>query len=623
MMYSIKLLTIFILSLFLNFKETNGFVKSLLKSPPLMNKEDTFWTNRPLPDIAIASYRNLSISLSRTLKVPTPSYVQTLTDGVLSVTSFSLLRKGCIMQFDLNDPSKSRTLKGDYLWPNELTVFNDKNNNTVMLVPDGFLMPGQSDGGLYAIPDPNNPESQPIRITTKKEGWFYHKAVYIKLPGGKEGIITARANKPLIGRAQGELVWLSVPTKEELDDSFKRKKSTPWRETVIAKGPDVMFEVLDINPEDTTVEVIAAHFFASKLSVHSIRGTSELDDDSDNNEGEVKVRDIMEIDTEGRPYGLCLTTMTPESNSNSNNNNHEDSNSDMVDIDKIGVRAAVATDVSSPTHLIVSTHECSYDIPSALQMVGAAVRGLYPRLRTGTVGSGLRAGDKEDVESGPASTNTEHGGALFAYRLPDSSQWNGRCAQSGPLPSGGIPVPPPASRTDVEIDDISSSSSSSSNSNSDSVDMNLKDIYAINSNSDNKLENKDSPTMLPWDRQTLFRGFKVRGWGGIFSPGAPGFPYVFRMPHKPQTPPLILLAGDCTGSAYIFSPGSTSQEEYANVVGSGGLPPYELAFEVECGATVGSACVSASADSSGDVDVFIPSYELNQIHVYRLSEKDG
>lgn len=41
-------------------------------------------------------------------------------------------------------------------------------------------------------------------------------------------------------------------------------------------------------------------------------------------------------------------------------------------------------------------------------------------------------------------------------------------------------------------------------------------------------------TSLNWKRQTLFRGFKVCGWGGIFSPGAPGFPYVFRMPNKPQ-----------------------------------------------------------------------------------------
>ena len=49
-----------------------------------------------------------------------------------------------------------------------------------------------------------------------------------------------------------------------------------------------------------------------------------------------------------------------------------------------------------------------------------------------------------------------------------------------------------------------------------------------------------------------------------------------------QTPPLILLAGDCTGSAYLFAPtpGGTSMMK------TGALPPYQLAFEVECGATV-------------------------------------
>ena len=46
------------------------------------------------------------------------------------------------MQFDLKDLSKSRTLKGDYLWPNELAMFADKNNRPILLVPDGFLLPG-------------------------------------------------------------------------------------------------------------------------------------------------------------------------------------------------------------------------------------------------------------------------------------------------------------------------------------------------------------------------------------------------------------------------------------------------------------------------------------------------
>ena len=44
-----------------------------------------------------------------------------------------------------------------------------------------------------------------------------------------------------------------------------------------------------------------------------------------------------------------------------------------------------------------------------------------------------------------------------------------------------------------------------------------------------------------------------------------------------------------------------------------------MSFEIQCGATVGSAAVAASLDGSGAVDIFIPSYELNKIHKFRLS----
>jgi hypothetical protein len=101
---------------------------------------------------------------------------QILNRGILSVTSFSLLRKGAIMQYDLQDFTRSRTLKGDYLWPNELTTFEDSRGNEILLIPDGFLMPGQNDGGLYAIRHPNSPsEEAPVRITAEKKGWFYHR----------------------------------------------------------------------------------------------------------------------------------------------------------------------------------------------------------------------------------------------------------------------------------------------------------------------------------------------------------------------------------------------------------------------------------------------------------------
>ena len=49
------------------------------------------------------------------------------------------------------------------------------------------------------------------------------------------------------------------------------------------------------------------------------------------------------------------------------------------------------------------------------------------------------------------------------------------------------------------------------------------------------------------------------------------------------------MAGDCTGSAYIFSPseeGSRNEERDVSVDDDNSLLSYKLAFEIECGATV-------------------------------------
>ena len=524
-------------------------------------------------DNSLYRHGNLSLSFTKVIDVPNPSYVQTLKNRILSITSFSLLRKGTIMQYDLNvgkltagSSELPQTLSGDYLWPNELSQFVDHLGHTVTLIPDGFLLPGQNDGGLYAIRDPHSEQqSRPIRITKRKPGWFHHKAVHVRLPGGKEGILTARARKPLFGRGQGELVWLAMPPKDTAwhsscsvaegdddDDTYGDQGleidtalNAPWEETVLAAGPDVMFEVVDLDPSDDCVEVIAAHFFGSQLSVHSLRASRGAPF--------VEVVKSTMLPTEGRPYGLCLATMP------------------AGPWEAADQRADKADPVPAPpSHLLVSTHECAYDVPSALAMAWAALRGRYPRVKTGGAGS-FRSGERLSLERGSKASELAAGGSLFAYELPS---------------------PRPAST-----------------------------------------QQGAGSTSPPWKVHTLFRGFKVRGWGGIFSPGAPGFPYVFNMPGQPRAAPLILLAGDCTGSAYIFAP--TDRETGSREAGihAGGkhklkgcdrhMPTYELAFEVECGATVGSAAVMPTNDSSGDVEIFVPSYELNRVHAFRLHREDN
>jgi len=93
---------------------------------------------------------------------------------------------------------------------------------------------------------------------------------------------------------------------------------------------------------------------------------------------------------------------------------------------------------------------------------------------------------------------------------------------------------------------------------------------------------------------------------------------------------MILLAGDCTGSAYIFTPRSQRHSDNDDNWSSPDTqrpvtkaPLYDLTFEVECGATVGSAATSPASDGSDAVDIFLPSYELNQVHALRLSATDS
>ncbi len=128
--------------------------------------------------------------------------MQILREGILSVTSFSLMRKGFITEYDVSNINEKsltpRELIGNYLWPNELSRFVDSQGNPVMLVPDGFLTPGQDDGGLFIVTNPDKQGSKPKRITALKTGWFYHKAQYLEIPvnqrGGGGGTTTSDNN---------------------------------------------------------------------------------------------------------------------------------------------------------------------------------------------------------------------------------------------------------------------------------------------------------------------------------------------------------------------------------------------------------------------------------------------
>jgi len=478
------------------------------------------------------------------------------------VTSFSLLRRGSIVEYNLNGLRSPLVINGDYLWPNELSDYRDKNGYRVLLVPDGFLMPGQSDGAIYAIRDPDNPNSVPVRITAQKKGWFYHRAVHVKLPGGEEGILTARARKSLLGRGDGELVWLAVPEGFQMHHyPGKRSLSTarvtdpgstsvtahqsvieydscaacpPWVETVLIEGPDVMFELLDLDKDDDRIEVVAAHFFGRKLSIHSIRSTPSAP--------YVEVVHSSSVDTGGRPYGLCLARLTADGDASSELAdwdeeilfNYRDVKR-LVSVSKVnkskqrqkqkGARDS-SVDTSLPTHLLVTTHECSYDVPSAVNMLFSTMGGIYPRVRTvggrHAINNELGKGTAMQLGEGGGGDQLK-GGTLFAYSIPS-------IIHSSPMKSRGrikfarsLPLGSQLSCSDEGSPTAVMPISHGAFDTSSEVLTTIAD----------RVSHPTTPISL-WSRRALCTGFRVRGWGGIFSPGAPGFPYVFRMPSRPQ-----------------------------------------------------------------------------------------
>lgn len=163
---------------------------------------------------------------------------------------------------------KVATVSSDFFkWPNRVSAAPSEIGEFVV-VPDGFLVPGKSTGGVYLLHcDLQSPEAlstpSPIALTTKKEGWFYHMVAWRDMNGdGRLDALTARAHKPLLGTGRGELLWLEQPADSPL-------ASAPWEEHVVVSGPDVIIlpaDDLDAGGDDQLV-VFACEFFSEKLSV--------------------------------------------------------------------------------------------------------------------------------------------------------------------------------------------------------------------------------------------------------------------------------------------------------------------------------------------------------------------
>jgi hypothetical protein len=214
------------------------------------------------------SYR---VATRGTVTVHHPSF-QSLVPGAragdppsLLISSFNLLGKDAIYKIaDPAAPLRGQTpvielLTDAIAWPNEARYVDSSVLGAAgLLISSGFLPPNKNTGAVSFL----DAGGRLSTLTHEKPGYFYHRAVFADVSRtGRLDILTARAKIPLIGPADGELVWLKRPTSQALDQ--------PWQETVLAKGPDIHFRVAQ-NPADGSLIIVAAEFSAKQIALYWI-----------------------------------------------------------------------------------------------------------------------------------------------------------------------------------------------------------------------------------------------------------------------------------------------------------------------------------------------------------------
>jgi len=196
-------------------------------------------------------------------------------DKFLLVSSFGALSSGHIyMVPNITDAVKAGDVSNlehfkldtpSFEWPNNIEVVpQDVFGERAIVVPDGFLVPGKSNGGVYIVRmDATNLTQtvDTVKITEKKKGFFYHMGYWVDLNGdGRKDFLTARSNAKA---GEGELLWLEHP-EGGLDTG------AAWTEHVLGNVADVGIEVDILDEYKYEIVVFAAQFFDEAISMHRI-----------------------------------------------------------------------------------------------------------------------------------------------------------------------------------------------------------------------------------------------------------------------------------------------------------------------------------------------------------------
>ena len=135
-------------------------------------------------------------------------------------------------------------------WPNDaqasVVALGALGNVSMVLAPGGFLVPPKTVGAVHLLDSQaGSTATAAYELSRAKilpgDGWFYHRASWVDVDGdGRLDVLSARAVKPLLGAAAGELVWMKQPS----SSNPLAPEVLPWAEAVLVSGawaPDVLF----------------------------------------------------------------------------------------------------------------------------------------------------------------------------------------------------------------------------------------------------------------------------------------------------------------------------------------------------------------------------------------------
>ena len=165
-----------------------------------------------------AAQEDLTFTSNNSFKLKHAAFINTgkfmdSTEDFLLVSSFAAMGNGNIYMVpgvkdavkagDVSTLSPVKLDTATFQWPNNIEVVPwDVFVERAIVVPDGFLVPGHKNGGVYVVRieegtygDAFTQTKETVEITAKKKDYFYHMGYWVDLNGdGRRDFITARSN---------------------------------------------------------------------------------------------------------------------------------------------------------------------------------------------------------------------------------------------------------------------------------------------------------------------------------------------------------------------------------------------------------------------------------------------